>query len=213
MENLNEWDEINRELDMFEAEKEWQRTLPKHTDIGWLQIFPEMKKAYGGFFGKTTRLKLRIEKMKLKVEYNAVDEALTHWLKINAKIEQWTKDMRVENGREELRLIQKKMSAVDWQLKSLSNIGKDPEKIKAQEKTIQITEAMIDKARAFPVEQLVEVNRQGFTKCFAHNDSKPSAYCRKNFIHCFVCSKSWDTIAVLMERDSLTFRQAILQLQ
>lgn len=76
-----------------------------------------------------------------------------------------------------------------------------------------VTPEMIERAKQHPIENLIEVNRQGFTKCFGHSDKKPSAYCKKNFMFCFVCNKSWDTIAVLMERDSLTFKDAVNKLQ
>ena len=76
-----------------------------------------------------------------------------------------------------------------------------------------ITPDMVARAKNHPIENLVEINKQGFTKCFGHNDKHPSAYCKKNFIHCFVCQKSWDTIAVLMEREGLTFKDAVLKLQ
>ena len=123
MPNLSEQELMDRELDMWQEEKNWKASLPKHTDVGWLQIFPEMKK---GFFGKTIRLKLRVKKLRLKIEYQMADEDLTHWLKMNPGAEKWIKEMRVERGRETLRLIQKEITAVDYQVKTLSNIGKDP---------------------------------------------------------------------------------------
>lgn len=76
-----------------------------------------------------------------------------------------------------------------------------------------ITPEMIERARSYPINQLMEINKQGFTKCFNHNDKKPSAYCKKNFSHCFVCRRSWDTIAVLMERDGMSFKDAVNKLQ
>ena len=76
-----------------------------------------------------------------------------------------------------------------------------------------ITPEMIERTKNYPIGQLVEVNKQGFTKCFQHIDKHPSVYCKNNFLHCFVCNKSWDTIAVLVERDGLSFKDAVLKLQ
>ena len=207
--NLNEQEEIDRDLDMYEMVEEICAGQPKHTDVGWLQIFPEAKKQ----FGKFIKLRLRVRREILKIEYHAAEQDLVDLLKNNPPENAWADDMFKEAGRERLKKIKKEISAIDHQLQLLPNIGKKPEEIKVQEQKINITETMIEKAREFPIDQLVEMNRAGFTKCFAHNDKKPSAYCKKNFIHCFVCQKSWDTIQVLIDRDGLTFRQAVLQLQ
>ncbi len=117
---------------------------------------------------------------------------------VNSPVE-WIKN----NGR-------KTIAELERQLKKVKGDMKFGRKSKLADK---ITPEMIEKAKAFPIEQLVEVNKQGFTKCFEHNDKKPSVYCKKNFLHCFVCNKSWDTIAVLVERDGISFKEAVLKLQ
>ena len=74
-------------------------------------------------------------------------------------------------------------------------------------------EAIKELIKKYPIENILEINRAGFTKCFNHNDSKPSAYTKGNFLYCFVCSRSWDTIAILTDRDNYKFNEAVLKLQ
>lgn len=78
----------------------------------------------------------------------------------------------------------------------------------------KITDEMIEKAKGFPFENLLEFNRRGFTKCFAHEERTPSLHLqrRKNKIHCFGCQKSWDTISYVMDSKGVDFKQAILSL-
>lgn len=206
---MTEQEEIDEELDMSEMVQQIKDGQPKHTDVGWLQIFPQAKKRYGRFI----KLRLRVQKMILEIQYELVEESLIRRLRQCADNHVWFREYIKDNGRQQLKDIEKQIRAIDHQLLVLKDIGKEPEEIKAKEKTVQINEAMIERARAYPLEKLVEINRQRFTRCFAHNDTKPSAYCKKNFIHCFVCQKSWDTIAVLRERDGMTFKQAVMQLQ
>lgn len=77
----------------------------------------------------------------------------------------------------------------------------------------EVTDEMIGQARAVPIPEIVEF-RGGVAKCFAHEDNHPSCYHAKrtNKLACPVCAKTWDTIAIKMERDGLPFREAVLSL-
>jgi hypothetical protein len=76
-----------------------------------------------------------------------------------------------------------------------------------------ITDDMIAQAKAYPVETLVEFTR-GKTKAFCHPDKNPSAFhgTRTNRIVCPVCDKKFGPIDILMERDGMTFIEAVKQL-
>lgn len=206
---LTEQQQLDQYLDMDEMVEEIKVGQPRHTDVGWLQIFPQAKSV----FGKFIRLKLRIRRERLKIEYGMVDQETDRQLKSNPVESRWRDDLIIERGETKKHQLNKQIAATNHQLALLGKIGQKPEEIKARGKKIIITEDMIEKAKAYPLEQLIEINRQGFTRCFGHNDKKPSAYGRKNFLWCFVCNKGWDTIQILVERDGLTFRQAVLQLQ
>lgn len=209
MQNLSEQEQIDQELDMHAMVQEIREGQPKHTDVGWLQIFPEAKPR----FGKFIKLRLRVRREILKIEYKMAEEDLIRTLKNNPPENAWADEIFKEAGRERLSKIKKKISAIGHQLEHLKTIGKKPEEIKAREQKINITESMIDKAREYPLDQLIEINRAGFAKCIWHTDKNPSMFCKKNFAHCFSCNKSGDTIAIIMQLEGLTFRQAVLRLQ
>lgn len=78
----------------------------------------------------------------------------------------------------------------------------------------EITDDMIERARRYPVEMLVEFKR-GKTRAWCHDDRNPSAFhgTRTNTVQCPVCGQSFDSIAVLMQRDGLPFADAVRQLQ
>ena len=75
-----------------------------------------------------------------------------------------------------------------------------------------ITEDMIERARNYPIEKLIEAKRS-FALCPFHDDKHPSLYLRNNFYHCFTCKASGDTISLLMNRDGLSFPEAVEALQ
>ena len=76
----------------------------------------------------------------------------------------------------------------------------------------KITPEDIARARAFPIKNLLKINSAGFAQCFKHTDKTPSLYCRNNFAHCFSCEWTGDTIAILMERDGLSFIESVKKL-
>lgn len=80
-------------------------------------------------------------------------------------------------------------------------------------KTPDITPDMIERARQFPFDQLYEFKRNR-ARCPFHEDRTPSLSLHNNRATCFgACSKTWDTISFVMEREGLEFRDAVRQLQ
>lgn len=79
----------------------------------------------------------------------------------------------------------------------------------------RITPEMIERARAYPFEQLIEFNRAGFAPCPWHEEKSPSLhYNRKNnTVHCFGCHKTVDTIDWMIEREGVRFPDAVRRLQ
>ena len=76
-----------------------------------------------------------------------------------------------------------------------------------------ITAEMIEAAKRVPVEDLVEFHR-GKALAFCHEDKYPSLslYQAKNFCRCFVCSKSFNPIDILIHRDNYSFIDAVRRL-
>lgn len=76
----------------------------------------------------------------------------------------------------------------------------------------QITEEMIERARQYPFEQLVEI-KKGFISCPFHNEKSSSFYIKNNFGYCFGCQESADTIKYVMQVEGLTFIETVKRLQ
>jgi hypothetical protein len=77
-------------------------------------------------------------------------------------------------------------------------------------KTDSITDAMIEQARQYPIESLIEFTK-GKARAFCHDDSSPSLslWNGKNLCRCFPCGKTYNPIDVLIERDGMTFLSAV----
>ncbi len=204
---LTEQEEIDRDLDLWEAENNWKRDQKARTEAEWLLIFPQAKSKWGKMIKDTYKLIIKNSNDQI----TNVRARTTEQLLSNPTATNWRDDLIKERGRSDIRSLEKTIGRAQNGIRIVESVGNS----RSQEKQnkITITSQMVVKAREYPLEKLVEINRQGFTRCFVHADKKPSAYCKGNFIHCFVCNKSWDTIAVLMERDGMSFRDAVLKLQ
>jgi hypothetical protein len=73
----------------------------------------------------------------------------------------------------------------------------------------------IEKAKQFPIEELLEFNKGGFTSCPYHPERTPSAkwYPQRNKIHCFSCNGDFDPIDIYQKLNNVSFNQAVRALQ
>ncbi len=78
--------------------------------------------------------------------------------------------------------------------------------------TDRVTDEMIDKAKQFPIESLIEVKRK-VALCPFHNEKTPSLSIHNNKYHCFGCGESGDTISLVRHLNNYTFKQAVEFLQ
>jgi hypothetical protein len=76
-----------------------------------------------------------------------------------------------------------------------------------------ITDDMIEAARQFPFDQLLEVNRNRMAVCPFHGDKDPSFSIKNNYGWCFGCQWKGDTIQFVMEKEGLRFADAVRRLQ
>lgn len=74
------------------------------------------------------------------------------------------------------------------------------------------TPQMIERAKQYPVENLIEL-RRNVALCPFHNERSPSFSVKNNKYKCFGCGVSGDTISLAMHLKNLTFRQAVEYLQ
>lgn len=70
----------------------------------------------------------------------------------------------------------------------------------------------IPKAKSYPISDLLEFNRSGFTKCIWHNEKTPSLkyYSKQNKVHCFSCNKSADSIDTVMQLKGCSLKEAVM---
>jgi len=76
-----------------------------------------------------------------------------------------------------------------------------------------ITDAMVETARNYPIDQIIEFNR-GVSLAFCHEDRCPSLLWNRknNTAHCFPCGRSFNALDVLIERDGKDFITAVKEL-
>ena len=64
------------------------------------------------------------------------------------------------------------------------------------------------KLKQYPFENLIQV-KNNFALCPFHNDKRPSFHIKDNKGRCFGCGWHGDTIQFLMDKEDLSFREAI----
>lgn len=74
----------------------------------------------------------------------------------------------------------------------------------------EITPQMVESARSFPVDSLVEFKgNRAIAFCHDSDSFSMSFNKRVNRVHCFVCNKSFNPIDILVERDGMSFIDAV----
>ncbi len=180
----------NWEIDLIE--KQWLSTQPRVSDCQWFQIFPEaqpyLEEHLKELNKKVENLASEIRKMLKRIYQNYNDE-FSIWFG-EKLVEVWLGDTLDKSSKE--------VHKLEWLL--------SPPKQKGN-----ITEQMIERAREYPFKDLIE-SKRNFALCPFHSDEKPSLYLKNNWGNCFSCGWHGDTIKFVMERDNLSFAEAIKRL-
>ena len=108
-----------------------------------------------------------------------------------------------------IELVKDEIDQIKKEKKKLENELKFKYAIKNED----INDEMIASAKEYPIDRLIEVNSKGFAVCPFHDDHNPSAYCKNNFLHCFTCGASADSISLYMHLHNATFKEAVLKLK
>lgn len=82
---------------------------------------------------------------------------------------------------------------------------------KNTQKGNRITQTDIERARAYPIENLLHDIRNDKTHCISgtHEDKHPSMDIRNNFAYCYSCGWHGDVIAVYMKINDTDFTSAV----
>ena len=75
-----------------------------------------------------------------------------------------------------------------------------------------LTPGMIEQARRYPFEELHEFRRNA-ALCPFHDDKHPSMSLKNNYVRCWSCGWKGDTIKFVMEKEGLSFPDAVKRLQ
>ncbi|MDD4195856.1 MAG: CHC2 zinc finger domain-containing protein [Syntrophorhabdaceae bacterium] len=98
---------------------------------------------------------------------------------------------------------------LDGLIKKISKLQAEIISLRKPEKPESITEDMIRRAKEYPFADLHEFKRNQ-AACPFHADKDPSMRLYPdNHVYCFSCGKGWDTIGFVMDRDGLTFPEAV----
>ena len=77
-----------------------------------------------------------------------------------------------------------------------------------------VTDAEIERARQYPIENLIE-SKRGMARCISgsHDDRNPSMDVRNNFAYCYACGFRADAIEVYQKIHGVKFPEAVKSLQ
>lgn len=156
----------------------------------------------------------RIENDYYKNEYPKVMDSIGEFIQENQEF----KKQVDEEKRKRLK------SRYNQNIKKLDNLFNHRGEIKEKEKLIKesekigkvlnskVDDQMIWKAKQYPINQIIQVNKNLFAVCPFHPDKHPSFYTKNNYGHCFSCGKTADSIDVAMKIWGLNFIEAVLKL-
>lgn len=175
-------------------------------------LFFEQKKAWKDDFKNVER-----EIREWKKEENILEEAKKSkkrfYEAVIAELE-----IAIEKNRELYREISHDENN-HWMLPMVVNVSHDMKKRIIRYKTAieyqnsnrddLITDDDIQKAKEYPIKQLLEIGRNGRAKCIFHSGEDFNLGIKNNFAHCFVCGESGDVIKVYRTIHGCGFVEAV----
>jgi len=160
-----------------------------------LKVFPEARKL------------VQTEVKRIKADLRRLEEEREHWIQFAYR--KFPSD------------VPKRENAEWW----LTTFLVEPERMRAEARLSVLEsmlrwkenaagEASLQKARTYPISDLIQFDRKGWTRCIFHDEKTPSMrYDRKkNRVWCFSCNKGWDAIDVFMRMGGGGFNDAIKSL-
>lgn len=180
---------------MSELMGDWKEKQEKCSDKELLEIFPESKPYL------KNRLKI-LEKQEDKISSSIIRD-LKNIHEKKKGFEAWFSKEVIGIWRGSLLdKIDKEIKRLRWMLSPKNKTGSGG----------MVTQDMIDRAKEYPFKDLIKEVKKDFAVCPFHEDKSPSFYIKNNWGHCFSCNWNGDTIKFLMERESLSFPEAVKKL-
>jgi len=186
MKNLECLGEI---LEEKELEIEWRAMTPQTES---LEVFPEAREY---LLDRLNRWEKYLVSMR-RIVRNQMDWACLHKDEFNKWF--WAEVIKIDDGNL-LNLVAKEIRKMEILLTP-------------DEKSSEITDADIQRARDYPIKDLIGTDKD-FVLCPNHTEKHPSFCLKKNFGYCFSCGYSCDTIKYLQDAQGLSFVEAVKRLR
>lgn len=154
-------------------------------------------KAEMGDWGRQRRLSYLLNyKNTLQAEINAIYASYEQHSKLNNPyLERYIMTIRLND-------LEKELIKVKSEIKYLKAI------LKGKANNDRISPEMIQMAKEYPIENLIEV-KHSKALCPFHDDHNPSMGIKNNRFYCFACGESGDVIDFVMKKEGLNFTQAV----
>ena len=118
---------------------------------------------------------------------------------------------RTNGVSEEERQIAFELANIDKYKNSLKKVENEIHflKNKKEFEANRLTPQEIELAEQYPIEDILQVNKQGFALCVNHSDSTPSMYCKNGFAFCFTCNFQANSISLYRKVHNCGFVDAV----
>ena len=162
----------------------------------------EFKKEYGRGWVKERRLEYLERRLK-ELDHQIEQNYRAFWESLKRDFPFWLRQAILEIKKTpELERERKQIEREIYLLKFQPEIKKR-----------RVSQFEIERALNFPFDNLIQVNRRKMAICPFHSERNPSFWIKNNWGYCFGCRWHGSTIKFLMERDKLTFVEAVKSLQ
>jgi hypothetical protein len=196
---------LNRKRDMEKSEEYMDTVIAAHEDFK-AEIMPATKKAIKEMIAEAAPefvRECRTEYLKDKMS-TAILNAW-HWIALYE-----------EDTRKDLPAINRLYAAqqINKYAHEISGLQGAVIAMRQPERKGQITDEMIQKAKGYDFNELIEFKMRS-AMCPFHEGKSMALrlYPESNTVHCFACAKSWDTIAYIQDTQGKTFADAVKYLQ
>lgn len=183
---------------------------------GWINFIPEDKQEkMEAFHDEYLNTLKKAENYYCKIEKPKILKLIKEFKEENADFAEECKARRLQEVKE---MFEIKKTQLEKMLEDREDVAKKEKLLNEViylDNVIKstITQDMIARAEEHPIENIIEVDKRGFARCVNHDDRNPSMYCKNNYAHCFSCGWTGNTIKVLIKKENINFKEAVIRLQ
>lgn len=176
-----------------QLQNDWRTTLPRFSEREWLKVFPEAKgriqELIRGFSKQAEDLSLEIYEDLVAIYKLKSDDFSTWFTEEIIKIWKGEKLERI------IKILKRLKFSLTKEVKS------------------EISDLMIQQARSYPFEALLPDVKRDMAICPFHKERNASFYIKNNYGYCFGCGWKGNPIDFVMEKEGLSFKEAVKLLQ